>query len=122
MKIKQPTYTTLIEEFLRSTENMHTYKQILDHLQSQIPIAYMNHVSAACIHLKRHGVLDFIVETDGNVWWYALPKEYDKRSRVLVERAEESRPRKRRRKITIIIHMNDDLEGCQDRTMGGEQA
>lgn len=108
MKIKQPTYTTLIEEFLRNTEDLTTYGQILHYVQSINHNACMNHVTAACIHLKRHNVIDFIVETDGTVWWYALPKDNDDRSRVIDERTLETKPRNRRRKVTIIIHTHDD--------------
>lgn len=108
MKIKQPTYTTLIEEFLRNTEDLTTYGQILHHVQSINHNACMNQISAACSHLKRHGVIDFIVETDGTVWWYALSKDNDDRSRVIDERTPETKPRNRRRKVTIIIHTHDD--------------
>ena len=113
MKIKQPTYTTLIEEFLRNTEDTHTYEQIYTRVYSLTGNATMNQISAACSHLKRHGVIDFIVETDGTVWWYALPKDNDDRSRVIDERTPETKPRNRRRKVTIIIHTHDDDEGEQ---------
>ena len=57
-----------------------------------------NQVSASLHHLRKHHAADVVIEADGRGWWFALPIENDTRSKVLLERTPESKPRSRGKK------------------------
>lgn len=93
MKHKEPTCTSRVEEVLRGQNDFMTYRMIAKATGLDI-----NHVGASCCHLRKFGVVDVVVNPDGTGWWFALPSNMDQRSRIVLERAPESKPRRPRRR------------------------
>jgi hypothetical protein len=54
-------------------------------------------------HLRKHRVIDVVVEPDGTGWWYALPESDDDRLRVHEETAVGVTKRPHRRKRVIAV-------------------
>jgi len=94
MKIKEPTHTTKVLNWLRDRDDFATWQQVMDAIKSN-----RNQTAAALFHLRKRRCIDCIIEPDGVAWWFALPPEEDNRSRHLDERVPESRPRNRRKKF-----------------------
>jgi len=77
----QPTWTSLVTEALRSTNDFMNYQMLCKATGGS-----QNQVSAACFNLRKFRVVDLVVETDGTAWWYALPPGGDQRTRIVKER------------------------------------
>ena len=93
-RVKKPTVTTLITEYLRRLDDFADAAMI-----REATGADSAHVSAALIHLYAHRVVDFVT-CRGKSWWFALPPERDDRLRVINEivdgiRHPNRRPRKK---------------------------
>jgi len=93
MKIKQTTWTSLITERLRATDDFLSRKMIKDRVTG----INDNQLSAALAHLRKRHAIDVVVEADGTGWWFALPIGSDTRNYAVEERAPESKPRKPRK-------------------------
>lgn len=90
-KQTEVTATTVVLAALRRADDFRTVAQLaLEVGQSR------NRVSAALHHLRNHHVVD-CMESDGQLWWYALPPEGDTRSTTVEERTPELKPRKPRK-------------------------
>ena len=74
MKMKRPTATTLITNYLRASSDFANYEML-----RRATGLHINQVTAACFHLRAHRVLDCVVEPDGVAWWFALPPDHDDR-------------------------------------------
>lgn len=93
MKRTETTATTLVMEALVRADDFRTGRQLQEELRLS-----GNRVSAALYHLLKHRAVEF-VEADRTLWWFATPTS-DTRSRVVEEKAPETRPRRpRRRKL-----------------------
>lgn len=92
-KIKVTTATILVEELLRRDARLFLTGKMV---RERLPQLSGNQVSAALYHLKKYGVADFVVEADQSLWWFALDKACDRRTRVVVELTPESKKRRRR--------------------------
>lgn len=101
-KHKLTTYTFLILEYLKKVDDFRTYADLMTAVNDARPDVVINDISAACFHLKKHKAIDSVVDHRGTVFWFATP-ETDDRSRTIDERTPESKPRNRRRRVTIII-------------------
>lgn len=93
MRHKEPTHTSLVEEILRSTEDFFTVDMLVAR-----GAGTPHQVRSTLIHLRIRRAADVVINPDGTGWWFALPKDYDTRSRKVVERAPEVKPRRPRRK------------------------
>lgn len=91
------TATSLVEEALKARDDFMDKAMLMSATGEDA-----NHVSAACIHLRKHRAIDCIIDPDGRAWWYPLPSDDDNRQRKVVERAVEGkrRPRKARKVVT----------------------
>jgi hypothetical protein len=95
MKRKKPTCTSLVEESLRKCDGFMT----MNHL-CRATGQDTSHVCAALFHLGKHRVVDYVVETDGVVWYFALPPDWDNRLRKIQEIKEDvKRPRRKRKNV-----------------------
>lgn len=94
MKSKQTTWTTLILELLRQTDDFMNRRQI----KARVLGINDNQLSAALLHLRKRHAVDVIIQPDGEGWWYPLPEQDDDRTYTVEERTLESKPRKRRAK------------------------
>lgn len=92
-KHKEPTTTSLVVESLKRADDFMTYEMLMEATGRN-----HNQVSAACFHLRKHKVIDVVVNPDGKGWWYVLPETEDKRIRRVDERTPETKPRNRRKK------------------------
>lgn len=87
------TNTSLVEAYLRGSDDFVSARQLVKALGLT-----GSQVSASLHHLRRLRVVDVVIETDGQGWWFALPPEEDLRSHVFEERAIEVAPRRRRKR------------------------
>ena len=87
-----PTWTSLVEEALRSSDDFLDYRMLMAATGGS-----HNQISAACYSLRRHRVIDVVINEDGHSWWFARPKEDDARLTTHPERVPESKSRKRRK-------------------------
>lgn len=93
-KIKKPTWTSVVLEFLRKLDDFANRPMIM--LATRISSDQFT----ATVHcLRKYRVIDVIIQPDGSAWWYALPAELDTRVRHLDEIADGIR-RHRRSKPT----------------------
>lgn len=90
-RLKQVTYTTQVFEWLTKQNDFATHHQVQSALGITRPQAL-----ASLVHLRKYKAVDCIVEPDGVSWWFATP-EADSRTKVLVERTPEAKPRRTRR-------------------------
>ena len=74
MKIKIPTWTTLVEEALRAQDDFMDYRMLMKATRGTY-----SQISAACFSLREYRVIGCLVNPDGVAWWYARPKEDDTR-------------------------------------------
>lgn len=93
--LKQPTITSLVLEALRVQDDFMSNIMLMRFTGSSA-----DQVSAATHHLRKRHAIDCVIEPDGRAWWYALPPESDNRAFHVDERAPETRPRRRKRKVT----------------------
>lgn len=95
-RFKEPTHTELVLQALINAEDFLTMKQLVE-----MKCGNVNQVSAACWHLrKRHAAAVEI--QDGLGYWYACPDD-DDRSRKMVMRQPEEKPRKLRRTKCPVV-------------------
>lgn len=92
MKHKQTTWTTLVLEHLRAQDDFLTAQQLAE----AIPGVLRRQVDAALHMLRHYHCVDVIIQPDGRGWWFALPTHEDTRSKVILERTPESKPRRKR--------------------------
>ena len=90
-KLKRTTYTTLVLETLVRADDLMTCRQIADALSSNT-----TRISTALCELLAFGAVEK-VEAPKELWWFATPQN-DRRTKVVHERTEESKPRRKRRK------------------------
>jgi hypothetical protein len=91
VKRKVPTSTSIVFEYLVVADDFRTTQQVKCDTGLDI-----NHVSASLCHLRKRKAIDAI-DVDGTLFWYPTP-ENDDRSKVVLERTPEARPRKRRKR------------------------
>ena len=90
----ETTSTLIVTEHLRRVNDFQTVKQI------ELATGRSNNrVCAALHHLRKYHVVDHM-ESDGQLWWYALPTAEDTRQKVCEERRPENKPRRRRKPRT----------------------
>lgn len=89
-KLKEPTSTSIVEETLRTLDDFVTAPQLRD-----LTGLDTCHLSASLCHLRKYSAADCI-DADGQLYWYATP-DTDVRTKVLLERTPESKPRRTRR-------------------------
>ena len=89
---KEPTWTTLVLEALRSSDDFMDYAMLIRETGGN----YCQ-VSASCFSLREYRAIGVEITPDGKAWWYARPPEDDARTRHLDERTPESKPRKLRK-------------------------
>lgn len=90
MKYKQPTITSLVMSALVASDDF-----MSDVMLKETTGASMNQVWAATHHLRKRNAIDAIINPDGKAWWYATPHT-DNRSKTVLERAPEKKPRNRK--------------------------
>ena len=99
-RITHTSYTALVLEALRRADDFRTLGQLKAELLL-IPddkrAGRSNRISAALRQLKYYRCVDCL-ESDGQLWWFALLPADDTRSRVYTERAYEPNGRRRKRK------------------------
>jgi len=95
---KVPTWVSLVHAEMRRVEDFASVRQLQARLKA--PNEQLNCIHAALSHLRKHQVVDVVVEVDGRGWWFLLPSGSDTRSRSVEERAPEEKPRKQR-KVTV---------------------
>lgn len=89
MKHKEPTATSIVTEYMRASDDFRTAEQVMGDTR------LTNHaVKLSLYYLKLRKVVDCLAE-DGKLWWFALPEHEDQRSKVVLERCPETRPRRR---------------------------
>lgn len=91
-KVKDVTATCVVEQALRATDDFLNIKML-----SAMTSKTKEQVHSALNMLRNYGVVDVIID-NGIGWWYALPKENDKRQKTVAERTPESKPRRPKRK------------------------
>ncbi len=109
---RHATYTSLVQECLKERNDFMSYSEIFDYVKKTRSEVKLANISAACFHLKKHKVIDFVIDCDGEVFWFFTP-ETDDRLRTINERVQESRPRKRRmgrRRFRVTIVSDDGGE------------
>lgn len=89
MKIKRPTTTTLIVEALKSADDFMS-KAMLRQATREPP----NRIGAALFHLRKHRVIDCVIEPDGTSWWFLTND--DDRQRTVAEILASIKKRRRR--------------------------
>lgn len=95
---KNPTWTTLVVEALRTQDDFMDNEMLRKATGGNV-----NQISAALIHLLKHRVAGVEVNADGKGWWYARPTEEDDRVRTHDEIAAEiKKPRRISRKPRIL--------------------
>ena len=91
-KDKAPTFTSLVEDFMRRSDDFVAIWQIM----ASHPELTNNRVTASLAMLRKFKAVDFM-ESEGMTYWYCTP-DTDTRSRTVEERArEEPGTRKTRR-------------------------
>jgi hypothetical protein len=90
-KNKQPTHTSLVNQYLVALKDFDTVAGI-----TKGSGVCHRLVMISLWHLRRHKAVDS-VESDGQLWWFATP-EYDTRSKTLLERTPEEKKRNRRKR------------------------
>lgn len=96
-KYKAPTVTSLVFEVLWARTDIGEFTNQAQ-LRDLVPSANSNQISAAIHELRKYEVVDVVIDPDGTGWWFTNPKHMDKRSRVVLERTPESKPRRTRKK------------------------
>lgn len=94
MRLKHPTYVSLVLEQLRARKDDFADAPML---VKSTGCTY-NQVHASLHHLRKARCAEVVVESDGHGWWFALPPENDTRQVVHEEFAYENGPRRIRRK------------------------
>ena len=92
MKCKQPTHTTVVNQYLIALGDFDTVAGIT--AKAGVPRRY---VLMSLWHLRHYRAVDSVV-SDGQLWWFATP-EYDNRSRIVDERAPEEKKRNRKKRV-----------------------
>ena len=90
-KLKETTVTHLVEEYIRTKDDLLSAAQIQEGLKQP-----SNRVFAALHSLRNYKVVD-AMEVDGKIYWYPLDPLLDTRTRTVPERAPETKPRKRKK-------------------------
>jgi len=90
MKLKRPTYTSIVYDYMVGLDDFCTASQIIRETGLDI-----NHVSACIYHLKKYRAIQGM-SVEGTVFWFATPED-DTRSHLMLEKAPETRPRKPRK-------------------------
>ena len=87
---REPTHTKLVVEQLREAGDFLSAKDLV-----QRKCGTQHQVWQALLWLKKSRVVDCVVNGDGTSWWFLLPREMDTRTRIVVERKPETKPRKK---------------------------
>lgn len=94
-RLKSVTATTLVLEALRERDDFLTLPQLLEVLADR---ATKHQVEIALYWLRKVLAVDVIIDPAGVGHWYALPKELDRRHRVVAEMVKTERRASRKRK------------------------
>lgn len=100
-KQKEPTYVSRVLEYLRKSDDYIIRDRIIRDTGVNA-----NQTSAA-LHMLRHYNCVSTVESQGELYWFALPEEMDQRYRVVQGRVKEVIPRKRKKKVRKIENSDD---------------
>ena len=90
-KQKEPTWSNIVLDYLRRVDDFKTIKEIREGTGIT-----SNRINAALFMLHGYRCVDFIVQND-RTHWFARPPEEDTRIRVVLEREQESKPRRKRK-------------------------
>lgn len=87
---REPTHTKLVVERLAGGDDFLSVEDLI----------YQNcgtrrQVWQTLLWLRKSKVVDCVVNGDGKSWWFLLPRELDTRTRTIVERKPETKPRKK---------------------------
>lgn len=99
--MKEVTTTDLVLDYLRASDDLKTYVDIQRCINKS-----MSNITAALSHLKKHRSIDFVVDSNGTAFFFALPPEEDTRCRIHHEREKEEKPRRRRFEVAKEIMVN----------------
>lgn len=86
----EETRTHKIERTLRESDDFLSVKQLIERSGCNL-----NQVTASLHTFKKYHVADFVTDYSGT-YWYALDPSLDIRTKVVVERIPEKKPRKPR--------------------------
>ena len=89
---KETTATKLVMDYLRRVDDMVRARTIADATQCDV-----HKVNSALWSLHNYKCVE-LVESQGSVYWFALPETMDQRVRTVDERTPEGKPRRKRMK------------------------